>query len=182
MAEPFIGQITLLGCTFAPYGWMLCQGQYLPISQYAALYSLIGTYYGGNGTTNFALPNLCGRVPNGMGQGPGLQDYVIGEVGGTETVSLTQSTVPTHTHSLIAHSDTATATAPAGALTAHGKVTTVHGATTSMNFYNTTTPSVALAPAQVVPVVGGGVPHNNLQPMLVLNWCIAYQGVFPTRS
>jgi len=161
MAEPFLGQITLLGCNFAPYGWMLCQGQLLAISQYAALFSLLGTNYGGNGTTNFGLPDLRGRMPNGMGQGPGLSPYDLGELGGAEAVSLTQSTVPTHTHTLL--------------------VQRGHGANTDLNLYNTGAPSVALAPAQVSIVTGSGVPHNNLQPLLVLNWCIAYQGIFPTR-
>ena len=182
MAEPFLGQITLLGCNFAPYGWMLCQGQLLAISQYAALFSLLGTNYGGNGTTNFGLPDLRGRMPNGMGQGPGLSPYDLGELGGAEAVSLTQSTVPTHTHTLLAYTGTASLNIPTvGALTAEGPVQRGHGANTDLNLYNTGAPSVALAPAQVSIVTGSGVPHNNLQPLLVLNWCIAYMGIFPTR-
>jgi microcystin-dependent protein len=181
MAEPFLGQITLLGCNFPPYGWMFCQGQILSIQQYSALFSLLGTYYGGNGTSNFGLPDLRGRVPNGMGQGPGLQDYVIGETGGVENVSLTQSTVPTHTHILNAYSNTATTTVPAAALPARGATSSGHGGTKSMLIYNTAAPAVSLAPAQVSSVTGGGVAHNNLQPLLALNWCIAIQGTFPTR-
>ena len=182
MAEPFLGQITLMGCNFPPYGWMLCQGQLLPIQQYAALFSLLGVQFGGNGTSNFGLPDLRGRLPNGMGQGPGLQDYIIGEMAGSENVTLTVPTIPPHNHVLSAYTGPATLGAPNGALTAQGPVSGGHGGAKTMTLYNTATPTVALAPAQVAPVSGSGLPHNNLQPLTVLNWCIAWQGVFPARQ
>lgn len=182
MAEPFMGQLMLFGGNFAPYGWMLCQGQILPVQQYAALFSLLGTTYGGNGTSNFGLPDLRGRLPNGMGQGPGLSDYALGELNGVESVSLTQTTVPTHTHSLLAYSGTASLSIPSvGALTAEGAVVSGHGSGTTTILYNSGAPTVSLAPAQVGQVTGSGIPHNNMQPYLVVNWCIAYMGIYPTR-
>jgi len=179
--EPFLGQITLYACNFAPYGWLQCQGQILPIQQYAALFSLLGTNFGGNGTSNFSLPNLQSTVPIGQGQGAGLSDYVMGETGGSENVSLTLSTMPAHSHPMLAYTATATATNPAGALTAKGPSSGGHGGGDATTLYSTTAPNVALAPGSVGPA-GGNIPHSNLQPLLALNWCIATTGVFPTRS
>jgi microcystin-dependent protein len=178
----FIGQITLFACNFAPVGWAMCQGQVLPISQYAALFSLLGTYYGGNGTSNFALPNLQSRLPVGQGQGPGLSPYSIGEIDGVEQVSLTTSTIPPHNHAFVAYTGEATSKSPTGALPAQGLHSGGHGAGTTMNLYNTASPNVPLSTQQVTPVSGGGTPHTNLQPSLALNWCIALTGVFPARS
>lgn len=180
MSEPFLGQITLMACKFAPSGWAMCQGQLLPLSQYTALFSLLGTRYGGNGTTNFALPNLQGRVPNGMGRGLGLSDYQIGELGGIEAVTLTTAEVPPHIHTLSAYTGSATAMNPAGALTAQGPASGGHGGERLLNLYNSAAPNASLAAGQVEPLRGGS-PHDNIQPSLALNWCIALKGIFPSR-
>jgi microcystin-dependent protein len=177
--EPFVGQITLFPFFFAPRGWALCEGQLLPISQNAALFSLLGTYYGGNGVSTFALPDLRGRVPIGQGQGPGLSGYDIGEVQGVETVTLLASQSPPHSHPFPAVAAQATTNAPSGALPseAHGSG---RGAF-PVNIYAALQTAVPLASGQVAPA-GGGQPHNNVQPYLTLNWCIALQGIYPSRS
>jgi microcystin-dependent protein len=177
--EPFVGQITLFPFFFAPRGWALCEGQVLPISQNTALFSLLGTYYGGNGVSNFALPDLRGRVPVGQGQGPGLSNYDIGSVQGVESVTLLASQVPPHSHPFPAFAAPATTNAPSGALPAEG-----HGSgrgAVAVNTYAPLQTAVPLAPGQVAPA-GNGHPHNNLQPYLTLNWCIALQGIYPPRS
>jgi microcystin-dependent protein len=177
--EPFVGQITVFPFNFAPVGWALCEGQLMPISQSTALFSLLGTFYGGNGVSNFALPDLRGRVPVGQGQGSGLSFYDIGEMAGEEAVMLLGSQIPPHTHSFQAVAAQATTNAPNGALPAEG-----HGSgrgTFPVNIYAALQTAVPLASGQVAPA-GGGQPHNNLQPYLTLNWCIALQGVFPARQ
>jgi microcystin-dependent protein len=179
MSEPFLGQITLFPYNFAPLGWLDCAGQLLPISQYTALFSLVGTYYGGNGTSNFALPNLLGRVPVGQGQGRGLSLVDLGQMDGEENVTLIASTMPVHTHALQAVAGVATAAAPAGALFAEGKGGG-RGSTFEINNLspvaaNTTLPAAMIGPA------GGNQPHNNIQPTLVMRWCIAINGVYPAR-
>jgi microcystin-dependent protein len=177
--EPFLGQITLFPFNFAPKGWAFCQGQLLPISQNTALFSLLGTYYGGNGTTTFGLPDLRGRVPIGQGQGPGLSDYDIGGVQGVETVTLLATQSPSHSHPFQAFAVQATTNAPSGALPAQGH-STGRGAP-AVNTYAPPQTAVPLASGQVNPA-GNGQPHNNLQPYLTLNWCIAMQGIYPPRS
>jgi len=177
--EPFLGQITLFPFNFAPNGWAFCQGQLLPISQNTALFSLLGTFYGGNGVSNFALPDLRGRVPIGQGQGPGLSNYAIGSVQGVETVTLLASQSPPHSHPFQAFAVQATTNAPSGALPAQGH-STGRGAP-AVNTYAPLQTAVPLASGQVGPA-GNGQPHNNLQPYLTLNWCIAMQGIYPSRS
>ena len=179
--QPFLGQITLFPYNFAPVGWAFCQGQLLSISQNAALFALLGTQFGGNGTSTFGLPDLRGRVPNGQGQGPGLSAYNVGDQQGVEQVTLTTSTTPTHTHGFPAYTVSATTNAPNGALPAeaHG---TGRGGGFAVNTYAPPGTAVNLAAGQSGPVSGGGAPHNNLQPYLTLNWCIALQGIFPSRS
>ncbi len=179
--QPFLGQITLFPYDFAPMGWAFCQGQLLPISQNTALFALLGTQFGGDGTRTFALPDLRGRVANGQGQGPGLSPYSVGEMQGTEQVALTAATTPSHTHGFTALATAATTNAPAGALPAeaHG---TGRGGGFAVNTYAPPGAGVTLAPGQVAPATGGGRAHNNLQPYLTLNWCIALQGIFPSRS
>ncbi len=176
MANPFVAEIRIFAGNFAIYGWAFCDGQILPISQNTALFSLIGTYYGGNGMSNFALPNLQGAAPLGPGQGPGLSPYEIGEAGGVTSVTLQASQMPTHSHTLEGSSGSATSSTPAGHSLAGG------GGFGRPNLY---TPSsganVAMNPASVSPV-GGGLPHNNMSPYLSLNFIIALQGVFPPRS
>jgi microcystin-dependent protein len=177
--EPFVGQITLFPFFFAPRGWALCEGQLLPISQYAALFSLLGTYYGGNGASNFALPDLRGRVPIGQGQGPGLTNYTIGSTQGVENVTLIASHSPSHSHPFPAVTTQATTNAPSGAWPAQG-----HGSGRGafpVNIYAPPQTRVPLASGQVAPA-GGGQSHTNLQPFLTLNWCIALQGIYPPRS
>jgi microcystin-dependent protein len=177
--EPFVGQITVFPFNFAPVGWALCEGQLMPISQNTALFSLLGTFYGGDGRTTFALPDLRGRVPVGQGQGPGLSFYDIGEMEGGEAVTLLATQNPPHSHPFPAVAAQATTNAPNGALPAEG-----HGSGRGafpVNIYAALQTAVPLASGQVASA-GGGQPHNNLQPYLSLNWCIALQGVFPPRQ
>ncbi|MGH6811152.1 MAG: phage tail protein [Methylocella sp.] len=179
MAQPFLGQIFLVGFNFAPVGWALCNGQLLSISQNTALFSLLGTTYGGDGVTNFALPNLQGRVPVGMGQGPGLSPYVIGEQTGSETVTLTVGQMPSHSHGVAANNAGATASSPSGADLAQSVVT----GRETVNIYSKPpmTAPVTLDPATIQPS-GGSQPHPNIQPVLAMNYIIALQGIFPSRQ
>ncbi len=180
MADPFIAEIRLFPFNFAPIGWALCQGQLLPISQYTAVFSLVGTTYGGDGRSTFGLPNLQGRVPIHSGNGAGLSPVVLGEMNGVETVTLQQTQMPSHNHPLNSVAAAATANTPAsGQMTAEG-----HGegrGAYSIRSYAASGTSTTLTPA-AVGNAGGGLPHNNLQPYLTLNWCIALQGIFPPRS
>lgn len=174
MADPFVAEIRIFPFTFAPKGWAFCDGQIMPLSQNTALFSLLGTTYGGDGSTTFALPNLQGNAPMHPGQGPGLSLHDLGETGGSETVTLLQSEIPAHNHSLGAQN------------TPLGGVASGAGATLSRpasgNLYNVASPQlVAMAPQAIAPA-GGDQPHNNLQPYLTLNFCIALQGVFPPRG
>jgi microcystin-dependent protein len=180
MANPFVGQITLFPYNFAPTGWAFCAGQLLPISQYTALFSLLGVQFGGNGTSNFQLPDLRGRAPIGQGQGPGLSNYNMGGVQGAEAVTLTTGTTPAHSHGFPAFAVAATTNAPAGALPAEGQSGGRGGG--PVNTYTAPGAAVSLAAGQVVPVTTGGTAHNNLQPYLTANWCIALQGIFPARN
>jgi microcystin-dependent protein len=175
MASPFVAEIRIFPFTFAPRGWAFCSGQLLPISQNTALFSLLGTTYGGNGTTNFALPNMQGNVPMHPGQGPGLSPHDLGETGGAETVTLLQSQMPTHTHVLGAQTSRVGGVAsPAGATLGHPATGNLYVAAASPSF-------VAMSP-QAIAAVGSNQPHNNMQPYLTLNFCIALQGIFPPRS
>ena len=177
--DPFIGQITLFPYNFAPSGWALCQGQLLPISQNTALFSLLGTQFGGDGKTNFGLPDMRGRVPIGQGQGPGLTPTTMGEMLGVENVTLLANQSGAHSHAFPAYAVPATANAPAGAAVAEGHATGRGGG--AVNTYAAPGTPLGLAAAQLGPPVGGNQPHNNLQPYLTMNWCIALQGIFPSR-
>jgi microcystin-dependent protein len=180
--NPFLGQISLLGCNFAPQGWALCQGQLLAINQYTALFALLGVNFGGNGTTNFALPDLRSRAPIGFGQGSGLSVYAIGQAGGQESVPITASTYPTHSHALFAAASTASGNTPGGLIEAEGQ-TGGRGGNVNLALYSSAVaPVTSLAPAALTAAAGGNQPHNNLQPYLALNFCIALQGIFPARS
>jgi microcystin-dependent protein len=174
LAVPFLGELKILSFNFPPKGWAFCNGQLLPIQQYTALFSLIGTYYGGNGTTTFALPNLQSRVPAHVnyGGGAGLPTTVLGQTGGEESVTLQASQVPAHVHLLRALGSAGTTEAPAGAVFAAG---------TSGLYSSSFASPVALNTASL-PNVGGGQPHTNLQPYLVLSVCIALSGVYPSRN
>lgn len=169
MAEAYVGQILLVGFNFAPQGWAHCNGQLLPIAQNAALFSLLGTTYGGDGRVTFDLPDLRGRVPIHQGQGTGLSPRMIGEVEGTETVTLTTTQIPAHRHTLTGSSAPQHSNKVAGAALAKGGI------------YNHETPEVAMHP-QALAETGGGQPHPNLQPSLCINFIIALEGIYPSRS
>lgn len=169
--DPFVAEIRIFPFNFAPKGWAWCDGQLLPLSQNTALFSLLGTTYGGNGKSNFALPDLQGRAPMHPGQGPGLSLHDLGETGGSETVSLLESEIPSHSHTVRAINDGGLQSSPSTAYPARA------------NFYNTnpTGPSVAMMASSLAPA-GGDQPHNNMMPYLTLYFCIALQGVFPPRT
>ncbi len=182
MADPFVGQITAYPYSFAPLGWADCDGRLLPISQYAALFSLLGTYYGGDGRTTFGLPDLRGRVLVSQGQLTGGGNYTLGETAGAETVTLGTSTMPQHTHALDATTVAGTTNQPAGMLLATAQVGGGRSpATDKGKLYNPATPTTAMA-TSVIGLSGGGLPHNNIQPSLVVRYCICLQGVFPSRQ
>jgi microcystin-dependent protein len=172
VANPFVAEIRIFGFNFAPKGWAFCDGQIMPISQNTALFSLLGTTYGGDGKSNFALPNLQGSVPMHPGQGPGLSLHNLGETGGSDTVTLLESEMPTHSHTMTASGQDATVNGPSGQLVANG---------IGVGMYAAPGPLVALD-VQAVAVNGGDRPHNNLQPYLTLNYCVALQGVYPPRT
>ena len=171
MADPFVAEIRIFPFNFAPKGWAWCDGQLLPISQNTALFSLLGTTYGGNGKSNFALPDLQGRAPMHPGRGPGLSLHDLGETGGSETVTLLESEVPAHNHTVNVSGR------PANENDAAGQ----YWAGASINVYSTNTTNLgAMAPQALAPA-GGSLPHNNMQPYLTFYFCIALQGVFPPR-
>jgi microcystin-dependent protein len=179
MSNPFVAEIRIFACNFAPSGWALCNGQLMPISQNTALFSLLGTYYGGDGRSTFGLPNLQGSVAMHTtaysGNSPfGLFD--IGQSGGGDYVTLLSSEMPAHTHNVQAdanHQNTL-ATAPSGGVPSNANPTAT--------FSVSTTPQLAAMNFAMISVAGGSMPHNNLMPYLTLNYCIALQGVFPPRS
>ena len=180
MSDQYVGEIRVFGFNFAPVGWAQCNGQLLPISQNTALFSLLGTNFGGNGTSNFGLPNLQGCVALDAGQGTGLSDYAIGETAGAATVTLTGQMLPSHTHGLNATAAEATTESPGGNML--GIVVTGAGREQlAGNIYSTSAPNTTLAPASLA-TTGGSQAHNNLQPYLTLNFCIALTGIFPPRS
>jgi microcystin-dependent protein len=171
MAEPFIGQITLFAGNFAPRGWAFCDGQELSIAQNTALFSILGTTYGGNGQTTFRLPDLRGRVPVHEGQGPGLTNRSLGETGGGEQMQLEVSHMPAHVHPIRATTTTATSTIPTNRVLAAPPGTNIYGT-------NANTP---MAGGMSRPV-GGGQHHNNMQPWQCINYIIALEGIFPSRN
>ncbi len=175
MADPFVAEIRIFPFNFAPKGWAWCDGQLMPLSQNTALFSLLGTTYGGNGQSTFALPNLQGSAPMHPGQGPGLSLHDLGETGGSETVTLLASEIPTHSHGLMASTQPGEDPAPnpTEAL-ARSVGASLYQTVTNANIVQLS--NNALAPA------GGDTPHNNLQPYLTFYFCIALQGVFPPRS
>jgi len=174
MSEPFIGEIRMVGFNFAPRGWALCNGQLLSIASNNALFSLLGTYYGGDGRTTFALPNLQGRVPMHYGSGAGLSPRLIGEAAGQESVSLTEAQLPAHTHKARASSLKGNTNSPVGRV--WSKDAGVQSATYTSNAADADMAAGAIAPA------GGGQPHNNMPPYLAVNFIIALQGIYPARD
>jgi microcystin-dependent protein len=171
--DPYLGEIRNFGFNFPPKGWATCAGQLLSIQANSALFSLLGTYYGGNGTTNFALPDLRGRVPINQGQGPGLTPRVIGEVAGQETHTLITQEMPMHNH-LVSANPSADSATPAATFPANDS-------RSPSNIYNTTTDGTLMNQAMIGPT-GGSLPHNNIQPYLAGNFCIALVGIYPSRS
>jgi microcystin-dependent protein len=173
MADPFVAEIRIFAFNFAPRGWAFCNGQLLPISQNTALFSLLGTYYGGDGKSTFALPDMQGNAAVAAGQGPGLSDRFIGEMAGSENVTLLQSEIPLHTHVLGGSQDRSDDLgSPANNMLPGGGVD-LYGANTG--------PYELMALTELAPT-GGSLPHNNMMPYLCLNFCIAMQGVFPPRG
>jgi microcystin-dependent protein len=173
VSDPFIGEIRMFGFNFAPVGWATCSGQLMPINQNTALFSLLGTYYGGNGTTTFALPDLRSRVAVNQGQGTGLSSYVIGQQGGTENTTLLQGNMPAHNHTVSPAASDANAqvSRPGGAVLAR----------TATSIYNSASDGTTMAGA-TTSTNGSNQPFSNLQPYLAVNFCIAVQGIYPSRS
>lgn len=175
MSSPFVAEIRIFPFNFAPKGWAFCDGQILPLSQNTALFSLLGTTYGGDGKSNFALPNMQGNVPMHPGQGPGLSLHDLGETGGSEFVTLLESEIPSHAHALMASSTSSSKPSPAGnALARISSGATPYAAPAGA-------PLVAFNDNALAPS-GGNQPHNNMQPYLTLNFCIALQGIYPPRA
>jgi microcystin-dependent protein len=173
VADPFVAEIRIFPFNFAPKGWAFCDGQILPISQNTALFSLLGTTYGGDGKSTFALPDLQGSAAMHPGQGQGLSLRDLGEIGGSETVTLIESEIPSHTHTVNGLTTLSTTSTPTTG-TALGRSVNGNAYADAASGFQTFAPQ-ALSPA------GGSLPHNNLQPYLTLNYCIALQGVFPAR-
>jgi microcystin-dependent protein len=171
MADPFLAEIRIFPFNFAPRGWAFCDGQLMPLSQNTALFALLGTTYGGDGKSTFALPDLQGRVPMQPGQGQGLSPRDLGESSGAETITLLTSEMPLHSHNLVVSEGDGLERFPGGQLLATGIGVGQYGPTST----NTTLSPQALAPA------GGSLPHNNMQPYLTLYFNIALQGIFPQR-
>jgi len=174
MSSPFLAEIRMFGFNFAPVGWAFCNGAILPISQYAALFSLLGTNFGGNGTSNFGLPNLQGNVAIDFGQGAGLSQYFIGQTGGTPTVTLLQQNLPIHNHTVAVE------------FTGLGTDSNVPGPTmllakSTPDTYGTMPGTVTMSAGTLSPQFGGQA-HNNMMPYLAVNFCIAMQGIFPARN
>lgn len=173
MSNPFVAEIRILPFNFAPKGWAFCNGQILPLSQNTALFSLLGTTYGGDGKSNFALPNMQGNAPMQAGQGPGLSLRDLGETGGEQTVTLLSSQIPAHSHVAAADGE-ANNSSPQN--NTWGSALKGHG-----NLYAPASSLAQMSPGALAPS-GGNLPHNNLPPYLTLNFCIALQGVYPPRS
>jgi microcystin-dependent protein len=179
MSSPFVAEIRIFACNFAPTGWAMCNGQLMPISQNTALFSLLGTTYGGDGKSTFALPNFQGSAPIQQGQGPGLSLYDIGQSGGSETVTLLSTEMPIHSHFVNADTANANSSSPAGNIYKAGFYPGSPGG--AIWSYTTATPPDAQLNPLTLSIVGGSLPHNNLMPYLTLNFCIALQGIFPAR-
>ncbi|HVB66013.1 MAG TPA: tail fiber protein [Nitrolancea sp.] len=167
MAQPYVGEIRMFAGNFAPAGWMFCEGQLLPISEYETLFNLIGTTYGGDGQSTFALPDLRGRLPVHFGNG-----FTLAETGGSESITLTVSQMPAHSHPLLASSQNALSAQPAGA---------VLGQPTTIDAYRVALPNANLAPTSISSV-GGSQPHDNFQPYLCVDFIISLFGIFPSQT
>ncbi len=175
MSNPFVAEIRIFPFNFAPSGWAFCNGQILPLSQNTALFSLLGTTYGGDGKSNFALPNMQGNAPMHPGQGPGLSLHDLGETGGSDTVTLLESEIPSHSHGIMPFANQGTSQVPGPNVSfARARGVNAYSTVTNQGVVNMSSNTVAPA--------GGDQPHNNLMPYLTLNFCIALQGVYPPRT
>jgi len=182
-ALPYIGEIALLGFNFAPIGWARCDGSLLPISQYDALFALIGTTYGGDGQTTFAVPDLRGRVPVHQGTGPGLPNYVLGQVAGQSSVTLAAAQMPSHSHAVTGSVSQAAAAGPGTTAAPGGNVPA--GSNSGENYAAAASANGNLAPMQFtgsLQAAGGNQPFDNMPPYLAFNFCIAVEGIFPSPS
>lgn len=175
-SEPYLGSIAMFAGNFAPRGWAFCAGQILPIAQNTALFSILGTTYGGNGQTTFALPDLRGRAPVGVGQGPGLSNVNLGQVSGTETVTLLTSNLPPHNHLINCDNTGSSAPQPSGLLPGYAG-----DRSTSMNVYSGAAANAQMNP-QMVGLTGNGIPVSIRDPYLGINYIIALEGIFPSRN
>jgi microcystin-dependent protein len=181
--EPYLATVTIFGGNFEPRSWMFCQGQLLSIAEYSALFALIGTTYGGDGQVTFALPDTRSRVVNHQGQGPGLSNYYLGQMSGSENITLLQSNLPAHTHTVAsltgnpgASTDTGTGTGTAGPTVVPGQ---------GVEHYSTTNDGLNMGPysfATTTPISGGSLPVNIVSPVLAMNYIIAVEGIFPSRN
>jgi microcystin-dependent protein len=179
MSDQFVAEMRIFPFNFPPTGWAFCDGQLMPISQNTALFSLLGTTYGGDGKSTFALPNMQGAAPMQPGQGGGLSERFLGEMSGTEAVTLLTSEMPLHTHQMSGCDADATTNSPAGQLPAKGLWDSGTGGGI-IGAYSSLTPNGQMNVQALTPA-GGSLPHNNMQPTLTLNYCIALQGIFPAR-
>jgi microcystin-dependent protein len=175
MADPFVAEIRVFGFNFAPSGWATCDGQIMPLSQNTALFSLLGTMYGGDGKVTFGLPDLRDRAAITSGQGPGLSAYVEGQNAGAENLPILDAEMPAHTHGARARNDPAELQAPA-------PDRALSRSTAGFAYQSNTSANLVQMSPQTASVAGGSLPHNNMPPVLTLNFCIALQGVFPPRS
>lgn len=180
MSQPFVGEIRCFGFNFAPFGWAFCNGQPLPISNFTALYAIIGTIYGGDGVTTFNLPNLQGQIPMHWGNGPGGFNTNIGQVQGTTSITLTQAQEPAHTHTVTLQE------LPAGGVVertaAPGANSWLSDSSPDFLYANQNLTPVVQFSSKVISSVGGSQPHDNMQPYLALNFCISLEGIFPSRN
>ena len=176
MSDQYVGEIRTFGFNFAPYGWFLCNGQILSIQAYTTLFAVIGTYFGGNGTTNFQLPNLQGSVPMHWGNAPSGSVYDLGELAGSTNVTLNSSQVPSHSHLLQVAENASNRTSMPTPTTWLGN------AEPGQAYIPTGTPNVNLSSNAIAPNTGGPLPHENMQPFLTINFCIAFTGAFPSRG
>jgi microcystin-dependent protein len=180
MSAPFVAEIRMFGFNFAPTGWAFCDGQLLPISQNTALFSLLGTNFGGDGKSTFGLPNMQGNVPIHAGQGPGLSQRFVGEAGGEQNVTLLSTEMPSHTHGFVCSTANATVVTSNTNQLAKGFKGNLQG-NTQVKMYSTAAPNSQMNPL-TIGISGQSNPHNNMMPYLTVNFCIALQGVFPARN
>ncbi len=172
MAQPFVGEIQIFAGNFAPAGWVFCDGSLLAISENETLFNLIGTTYGGDGQSTFAVPDLRGRIPLHQGQGPGLPNYVLGQTGGVEEVTLTTNTMPSHSHPYLASADPGSGPTPVG---------TVAASSNAVKIYKTGVPATPMNASSIL-ASGGNQPHSNLQPFIVINYIISLFGIYPSPN